>query len=245
MATAKPTLEDVELNEEQSLLEEEADARHSSIVKDKESKVKHQEEKGEKDKKKRDKSQSDRSDEDRIDQVQRDDDHQDDGHDGTVRDTPLCCHNSTQNTERINRILRNTKRHRTLELSIKTIALSCLLISVSVLSFNYGREKMANESKKDRTLKIPTGHQSSDMMKRIVEMSRKSLDDTEREEVTEGQENVDDKTESEPEAKTNQDYQGHKEEDESDEIFFISEARDKGSTTSTTKKPRGVSFWPR
>ncbi len=245
MATAKPTLEDVELNEEQSLLEEEADARHSTIVKDKESKVKHQEEKGEKDKKKRDKSQSDRSDEDRIDQVQRDDDHQDGGHDGTVRDTPLCCHNSTQNTERINRILRNTKRHRTLELSIKTIALSCLLISVSVLSFNYGREKMANESKKDRNLKIPTGHQSSNMMKRIVEMSRKSLHDTEREEVTEGQENVDDKTESEPEAKTNQDYQGHKEEDESDEIFFISEARDRGSTTSTTKKPRGVSFWPR
>ena len=115
MATAKPTLEDVELNEEQRLLEEEADARHSSIVKNKESKVKHQEEKGEKEKKKRDKSQSDRSDEDRIDQEdQRDDDHQDGGHDGTVRDTPLCCHNSTQNTERINRILRNTKRHRTL-----------------------------------------------------------------------------------------------------------------------------------
>ena len=116
---------------------------------------------------------------------------------------------------------------------------------MSIVSFNYGREKMANESKKDRNLKIPTGHQSSNMMKRIVEMSRKSLHDTEREEVTEGQENVDDKTESEPEAKTNQDYQGHKEEDKSDEIFFISEARDKESTTSTTKKPRGVSFWPR
>ena len=206
MATAKPTLEDMELNEEQSLLEEEADARHSSIVKDKESKVKHQEEKGEKDKKKRDKSQSDRSDEDRIDQEdQRDDDHQDGGHDGTVRDTPLCCHNSTQNTERINRILRNTKRHRTLELSIKTIALSCLLISVSVLSFNYGREKMANESKKDRTLKIPipNGHQSSNMMKGIVEMSRKTLDDTELEEVTERQDNLDEETESGPEAKTN------------------------------------------
>ena len=249
MATNKPTLEDVELSEEQRLLEE-ADAKHSNIVKDKESKVKHQEEKGEKEKKKRDKSQSDRSDEDRIDQVQRDDDHQDGGHDGTVRDTPLCCHNSTQNTERINRILRNTKRHRTLELSIKTIALSCLLISVSVLSFNYGREKMANESKKDRTLKIPipTGHQSSNMMNRIVEMSRKSLDDTELEEVTERQDNLDDKTESEPEAKTNQDYQGHKGEGESDEIVFIeenSEARERGSTTSTTKKPRGVSFWPR
>ena len=76
-------------------------------------------------------------------------------------------------------------------------------------------------------------------------MSRKSLDDTELEEVTERQENLDDKTESEPEAKTNQDYQGHKGEDESDEIVFISEARDRGSTTSTTKKPRGVSFWPR
>ena len=252
MATAKPTLEDVELSEEQRLLEEEAAARHSNIVKDKESKVKHQEQKGEKDKKKRDKSQSDRSDENRIDQVQRDDDHQDGGHDGTVRDTPLCCHNSTQNTERINRILRNTKRHRTLELSIKTIALSCLLISVSVLSFNYGWEKMANESKKDRTLKIPipNGHQSSNTMKRIVEMSRKSLDDTELEEVTERQDNLDEETESGPEAKTNQDYQGHKGDGqgESDEIVFIeenSEARDRGSTTSTTKKPRGVSFWPR
>ena len=251
MATNKPTLEDVELSEEQRLLEEEAASRHSNIVKDKESKVKPQEQKGEKDKKKR---RSERSDENRIDQVQRDDgnhqdgrhdDHQDGGHDDTVRDTPLCCHNSTQNTERINNILRNTKRHRTVELSIKTIALSCLLISVSIVSFNYGREKMANESKKDMNLKIPTGHQSSNMMKRIVEMTRKSLHDTEREEVTEGQENVDDKTESEPDTKTNQDYQGHMEEDESDEIFFISEARDRKSTTSTTKKPRGVSFWPR
>ena len=90
MATAKPTLEDVELSEEQRLLEEEADARHSNIVKDKESKVKPQEQKGEKDKKKR---RSERSDENRIDQVQRDDgnhqdgrhdDHQDGGHDNTV-----------------------------------------------------------------------------------------------------------------------------------------------------------------
>ena len=257
MATAKPTLEDVELNEDQRLLGEEADAKHSSIIKNnyKEPKVKHQEEKGEKEKKKkRDESQSDRSDEDRIDQVQRDDDHQDGGHDGTVRDTPLCCHNSTQNTERINRILRNTKRHRTLELSIKTVSLACLLISVSVLSFNYGREKMANESKKDKTLKIPipNGHQSSTMMKRIVEVSRKSLDDTELEEVAERQDDLDAETESGPEVKTNQDYQGHKGEDngqgESDEIVFIeenSEVRDRGSTTSTTKKPRGVSFWPR
>ena len=252
MATANPTLEDVELTEDQLLLGEEADARHSSIIKNnyKEPKVKHQEEKGEKEKKKRDKSQSDRSDEDRIDQEdQRDDDHQDGGHDGTVRDTPLCCHNSTQNTERINRILRNTKRHRTLELSIKTIALSCLLISVSVLSFNYGREKMANESKKDRTLKIPipNGHLSSNTMKRIIEMSRISLDDTELEEVAERQNDLDAETESGPEAKTNQDYQEHKGDgqNESDEIVFISEARDRGSTTSTTKKPRGVSFWPR
>ena len=46
MATAKPTLEDVELSEEQRLLEEEeAAARHSNIVKDKESKVKPQEQK--------------------------------------------------------------------------------------------------------------------------------------------------------------------------------------------------------
>ena len=71
MATANPTLEDVELNEDQRLLGEEADARHSSIIKNnyKEPKVKHQEEKGEKEKKKRDESQSDRSDENRIDQV--------------------------------------------------------------------------------------------------------------------------------------------------------------------------------
>ena len=250
MATNTPIGEDVELSEEQRLLEEEeAASRHSNIVKDKESKVKPQEQKGEKDKKKR---RSERSDENRIDQVQRDDgnhqdgrhdDHQDGGHDGTVRDTPLCCHNSTQNTERINNILRNTKRHRTVELSIKTIALSCLLISVSIVSFNYGREAMGNESRKDMNLKIPTGHESSNLMKRIVEMTRKSLHtDTEREEVTEGQEDV---TESEPDTKTNQDYQGHMEEDESDEIFFISEARDRKSTTSTTKKPRGVSFWPR
>ena len=248
MARANPTLEDVELNEDQCLLGEEADARHSSIIKNnyKEPKVKHQEEKGEKEKKKkRDESQSDRSDEDRIDQEdQRNDDHQDGGPDGTVRDTPLCCHNSTQNTERINRILRNTKRHRTLELSIKTISLACLLISVSVLSFNYGREKMANESKKDKTLKIPipNGHQSSNMMKRIVEVSRKSLDDTELEEVAERQDDLDAETESGPEVKTNRDYQGHKGEDNGQEN---SEVRDRGSTTSTTKKPRGVSFWPR
>ena len=61
---------------------------------------------------------------------------------------------------------------------------------------------------------------------------------------------LDAETESGPEAKTNEDYQGHKGDGqgESDEIVFIeenSEARDRGSTTSTTKKPRGVSFWPR
>ena len=259
MATANPTIEDVELTEDQLLLGEEAEAGHASIIKNsnyKETKIKHQEEKGEKEKKKKvDESQSDRNDEDRIDQEdQRNDAHQDGGTDGTVRDTPLCCHNSTQNSERINRILRTTKRHRTLELSIKTISIACLLISTAVLSFNYGREKMANESKKDKTLKspIPNGHQSSTLMKRIVEVSRKSLDDTELEEVAERQDDLDAETESGPEVKTNQDYQGHKGEDngqgESDEIVFIeenSEVRDRGSTTSTTKKPRGVSFWPR
>ncbi len=172
MATAKPTLKDVELNEEQRLLEEEADARHSSIIKNnyKEPKVKHQEEKGEKEKKKKvDESQSDRNDEDRIDQEdQRNDAHHDGGTDGRVIETPLCCHNSTQNSERINRIIRTTKRHRTVELSIKTISIACLLISTAVLSFNYGREKMANESKKDKTLKSldSNGHQSSTLMKK-------------------------------------------------------------------------------
>ena len=250
MATNTPIGEDVELSEEQRLLEEEeAASRHSNIVKDKEPKVKSQEQKGEKDKKKR---RSERGDENRIDRVQMDDgnhqdgrhdDHQGGGHDNTVRDTPLCCVNSTQNTERINNILRNTKRYKTTELTIKIIASFCLLTAVSIVSFNYGREAMGNESRKDMNLKIPTGHESSNMMKRIVEMTRKSLHtDTEREEVTEGQEDV---TESEPDTKTYQDYQGHMEEDESDEIFFISEARDRKSTTSTTKKPRGVSFWPK
>ena len=51
MATANPTLEDVELTEDQLLLGEEAEARHASIIKNnnyKETKLKHQEEKGEK-----------------------------------------------------------------------------------------------------------------------------------------------------------------------------------------------------
>ena len=82
MATANPIIEDEDLTEDQLLLGEEADATHSSIIKNnnyKETKLKHQEEKGEKEKKKKgDESQSDRNDEDRIDQEdQRNGAHQD------------------------------------------------------------------------------------------------------------------------------------------------------------------------
>ena len=259
MATNTPIGEDVELSEEQRLLEgEETSSRHVTIVKDKEPKVKSQVQKGEKDKKSQEqkgekdkkKRRSERGDEDRIDRVQMDDgnnqdgghdDHQGGGHDNTVRDIPLCCVNSSQNTERINNILRNTKRYKTTELTIKIIASFCLLAAVSIVSFNYGREAKGNESRMDMKLKIPTGHESSNLMKKIGEVTLKSLHtDGEREEVTERQEDV---TESEPDTKKYQEYQGQG--NESDDIFFVSEARDRKSTTSTTKKPRGVSFWPK
>ena len=260
MATANPTIEDVELTEDQLLLGEEAEVGHASIIKNsnyKETKIKHQEEKGEKEKKKKvDESQSDRNDEDRIDQEdQRNDAHHDSGTDGRVIETPLCCHNSTQNSERINRIIRTTKRHRTVELSIKTISIACLLISTAILSFNYGREKMANETKEDKTLKSlhSNGHQPSTLMKRIVEVSRKSTDDdTEIEIVDDREDDSDGETEGDAEVETNEDYKEqtgkHDGRGELDEIEFIDkepEEGDEGSTTSTTKKPYIVSFWPR
>ena len=114
---------------------------------------------------------------------------------------------------------------------------------------------MANESKEDKTLKSldSNGHQSSTLMKRIVEVSRKSSDDdTEIEVVADREDDSDVETEADTEVETNEDYQGqtgkHNGQGESDEIDFIdkeSEVGDGGSTTSTTKKPYIVSFWPR
>ena len=89
-------------------------------------------------------------------------------------------------------------------------------------------------------------------MKRIVEVSRKSSDDdTEIEVVADREDDSDVETEADTEVETNQDYQGQTGKHNgqmSDEIDFIdeeSEVGDGGSTTSTTKKPYIVSFWPR
>ena len=261
MATANPIIEDEDLTEDQLLLGEEDKTGHASIIKNSNykemTKIKHKEEKGEKEKKKKvEEMESGGNNEDRIEEEeQRNDAHHDSGTDSRINEPPLCCHNSTQNSERINRILRTTKRHKTVELSIKTISIGFLLMATAILSFNYGKEKATNETKEDKTLKSlhSNGHQPSTLMKRIVEVSRKSSDDdTEIEVVADREDDSDVETEADTEVETNEDYKGqtgkHNGQGESDEIDFIDkepEEGDEGSTTSTTKKPYIVSFWPR
>merc|ERR1711895_4719 len=154
--------------------------------------------------------------------------HNDSGADSRVNEPPLCCHNSTQNSERINRIIRTTKRHRTAELSIKTISIEFLLMATAILSFNYGKEKATNETKEDKTLKSlhSTGHQPSTLMKRIFEVSRKPTDDdTEIEIVDDREDDTDQETEGDTEVETNEDYKGQTGKrnghGELDEIDFI------------------------
>ena len=263
MATAlsDPIIEGEDLSEDQLLLGEEDKTGHPSIIKNSNYKemttIKHKEEKGEKQKEKKvGERESDGNNEDRIEEEeQRNDAHHDSGTDGRVNETPLCCHNSTQNSERINRIIRTTKRHRTVELSIKTISIGFLLMATAILSFNYGKEKATNETKEDKTLRSlhSNGHQPSTLMKRIVEVSRKSTDDdTEIEIVDDREDDTDGETEGDTEIETIKDYKeqtgGYDGRGELDEIEFTDqepEERDDGSTTSTTKKPYIVSFWPR
>ena len=157
MATAliDPVIESEDLSESRLLLGEEDKTGHESIIKNdnyKEMKtIKHKEEKkGEKLKvKKVGERESDKNNEDKEEKEPMNDSHNDSGADSRGNEPPLCCHNSTQNSERINRILRTTKRHKTVELSIKTISIGFLLMATAILSFNYGKEKATNETKED------------------------------------------------------------------------------------------------
>ena len=263
MATAlsDPIIESEDLSEDQLLLGEEDNTGHASIIKNsnyKEMKtIKNKEEKGEKQKEKKvGEREGDGNNEDKEEEEQRNDSHNDSGADSRVNEPPLCCHNSTQNSERINRILRTTKRHKTVELSIKTISIGFLLMATAILSFNYGKEKATNETKEDKTLKSlhSTGHQPSTLMKRIFdEVSQKPTDDdTEIEIVDDREDDTDGETEGDTEIETIEDYKEqtgkHDGHGELDEIEFIDkepEEGDEGPTTSTTKKPYIVSFWPR
>ena len=263
MATAliDPVIESEDLSESQLLLGEEDKTGHESIIKNdnyKEMKtIKNKEEtKGEKQKEKKvGEREGDGNNEDKEEEEQRSDSHNDSGADSRVNEPPLCCHNSTQNSERINRILRTTKRHKTVELSIKTIFIGFVLLGTAILSFNYGKEKAKNETREDKTLKsLYTTDKPSTLMTRIFdEVSRdprdddtddESEDDTEIETVNDTEDNTEIETIKENKEPTG----GHDGRDELDEIQFTDqepENRDDGSTTTTTKKPFIVSFWPR
>ena len=164
MATAliDPVIESEDLSESQLLLGEEDKTGHESIIKNdnyKEMKtIKNKEEtKGEKQKEKKvGEREGDGNNEDKEEEEQRSDSHNDSGADSRVNEPPLCCHNSTQNSERINRILRATKRHKTMELSIKTIFIGFVLMGTAILCFNYGKEKAKNETKEDKNLRVYT-----------------------------------------------------------------------------------------
>ena len=59
------------------------------------------------------------------------------------------CHNSCQNTERINNILQVTKIHNTTELILKIIFMSFLLVSTAVVCYSYGKAKGEVEQRQE------------------------------------------------------------------------------------------------
>ena len=197
-----------------------------------------EETKGEKAKeKKTGETESDEDDEDK-EEVEPSSDPETDNYSGANNCPPLSCHNSCQNTERINNILRVTKRHKTTELTIKTIFIGFILMGTAVLCFSYGKAKAEVEAKEDKTLKsldisVSTG-KTSILKERIFDQISR---DTEE-----------DDTETTDDNKNTTEEQGHNGRDDEDDLHFTDqEQEDKDDKTMdhTTKKPIVVSFWPR
>ena len=130
-----------------------------------------------------------------------------------------------------------------MELSIKTMFIGFVLMGTAILCFNYGKEKAKNEAKEDKTLKsLYSTDKPSILMKRIFDQVSRDPRDNDTEDDTENE------TENETIKDNKKPIGGHNGRDEMDEIQLTdqeTEDRDDGSTTTTTKKPFIVSFWPR
>ena len=248
MATAlvDPSIERDNISESELLLGENDKKGHERIIKNANYKemnsIKNKEEtKGEKQKeKKTGEKESDKDDEDKEEEEPRSDPGTDSGADSGVNNCPpLSCHNSCQNTERINNIIRATKRHKTMELSIKTIFIGFVLMGTAILCFNYGKTKAKIEAREDKTLKsLDSADKPSILMERIFDQVSRDPEEDDTEDDTETTEDNKKPTEK----------QGNDGRDEVDEFHFTDqepEDRDDGSMTTTTKKPFVVSFWPR
>ena len=193
--------------------------------------------KGEKEKEKTDGKESAEDDEDE-EEVEPSSDPETDNYSGANNCPHLSCHNSCQNTERINNILRVTKRHKTTELILKTIFMGFILVGTAVVCFSYGRAKgevEAKEAKMIKNLGISVTTENISILKaRIFDPISK---DTEE-----------DDTETTEDNKNTTGEQGHDGRDDVDDFHFTDqEQEDKDDKTMdyTTKKPIVVSFWPR
>ena len=247
MATAKvdSSIERDDLSESELLLGENDKKGHiikNTNYKEINSMKNKEETKGEKEKeKKTGEKESDEDDEDE-EEVEPSSDPETDNYSGANNCLPLSCHNSCQNTERINNILRVTKRHKTTELTLKTIFIGFILVGTAVVCFSYGKAKAEVEAKEAKTLKnldISVSTEKTSILKERIfdQISR----DTE-EDDTEGD------TETTEDNKKPTGEQGHDGRDDVDDFHFTDqepEDKDDKSMDTTTKKPIVVSFWPR
>ena len=238
MATAyvESSIEKDDLSERDLLLDE--NNTKGNIIKNKnykktDSMTNKEEFKGEKEKEKTGEKESaeDAGDEEEVEPIS---DTETDNYSGANNCPP---HFSCQNTERINNILKVTKRHNTTELILKIIFMSFILVGTAVLCYSYGKAKgevEAKEAKMIKNLDISVTTGKSILKARIFDpISR----DTEE-----------DDTETTDDNKNTTEEQGHDGRDDEDDFHFTDqEQEDKDDKTMdhTTKKPIVVSFWPR
>ena len=114
-------------------------------------------------------------------------------------------------------------------------------MGTAVLCFSYGKAKAEVEAKEDKTLKsLESTEKPSILMERIFDQESRDPEEDDTED------DMEDDTETTEDNK--KPTGGHDGRDEVDEIQLTdqeTEDRDDGSTTTTTKKPFIVSFWPR
>ena len=241
MATAhvESSIEKDDLSERDLLLDE--NNTKGNIIKNKnykktDSMTNKEEFKGEKEKEKTGEKESaeDAGDEEEVEPIS---DTETDNYSGANNCPP---HFSCQNTERINNILKVTKRHNTTELILKIIFMSFILVSTAVVCYSYGKAKgevEAKEAKMLKSLDISVTTENTSIIKaKIFDPISK---DTEEDET----ENTDDNKNTTGE----QGQDGRDNEENNDFHFTDQEKEDKDDKTMdhTTRKPIVVSFWPR
>ena len=150
-------------------------------------------------------------------------------------------HFSCQNTERINNILKVTKRHNTTELILKIIFMSFILVSTAVVCYSYGKAKgevEAKEAKMLKSLDISVTTENTSIIK--AKIFDPIYNDTDEDET----ENTDGNIEN-TKGEQGQDRQDNV---ENNDFHFDQEKEDKKDDKTmdpTTRKPIVVSFWPK